>query len=133
MRVRMKLDVAGIKLSLAQWSRLSESERRCLFELPCDDRDKATAYGELLARLVLLRTGESVRLLEAAVAAEWDDVRVVPSRVIRRAEALGVAPPSLEQWRDPIGHQGMHRQRGLGAFDIRAKHYCNLMFGRGPL
>jgi hypothetical protein len=99
MLVRMKLDTCGVKLSLGQWNRLPEAERRRLFELPCDDCDQARSYRELLSGLVSLYTGEVIRLLQPIEVPAWLDLRSVPAQVAGRAAELGFRQPSLEQWR----------------------------------
>ena len=99
MLVRMKLDTSGVKLSLAQWNRMPEAERRRLFELPCDNKDQASSYRELLCDLVLRYTGEPARLLELPHEPAWNNVDAVPARLIHRSTDLGLVPPSLDQWR----------------------------------
>jgi hypothetical protein len=44
-------------------------------------------------------TGEPARLLAVADAPAWNDVGTIPSQLIRRANELGLARPSLDQWR----------------------------------
>jgi hypothetical protein len=99
MLVRMKLDTSGVKLTLAQWNRLPEPDRRRLFESPCDDKDQASNDRELLCRLVLQYTGEPARLLQLPNAAAWNNVNAVPAQLVRRARDLGLTAPSLDQWR----------------------------------
>lgn len=99
MLVRMKLDASGVKLSLAQWNQLPEPERRRLLKLPCDNKDQAGSYRELLCDLILRYTGEPARLLELPHELAWNSVDEVPARLIHRAKDLGLVPPSLVQWR----------------------------------
>lgn len=98
MLVRMKLDTCGVKLTLAQWNRLPEAERRRLLEQPCDSRDEAGAYRNSLCRLVPLYAGEEARLLPLPDTLAWNSVGEVPTQVVKRANDAHLAPPSLAQW-----------------------------------
>jgi|SRR5882672_862411 len=99
MLVRMKLDASGVKLSLAQWNELPERERRQLFEQPCNNATEAEVYRQRLCELVSRYTGESIRLLEVPLDPPWDNDAEVPAQLIGRAKLIGLAPPSLQQWR----------------------------------
>ena len=99
MLVRMKLDLAGVKLTLAQWRQLPEADRRRLFEFPCEGKLGAKRYRELVSGLVRVRTGESVCLLSRPEVLAWNNVREIPEQVIGRAIDLGLPPPSIEHWR----------------------------------
>jgi|TARA_Y100000031_G_scaffold139681_1_gene166655 hypothetical protein len=46
--VRMKLDLAGARIHLADWQTLSESERQKLIEVPAGDLTAAVAYFSML-------------------------------------------------------------------------------------
>jgi hypothetical protein len=61
--VRRKLDLAGLKLSLAAWNRLTRAEKLAICHLPVDDDGDLAAYREVLAGFGE-RAGEPVARLE---------------------------------------------------------------------
>ena len=63
MIVRFKMDKAGIKLKLAEWSRFSTGERIELAMKPCGDEREATVYHEYLAWLVKRYTDTEATVL----------------------------------------------------------------------
>lgn len=98
MSVRMKLDQCGIKLSLKQWSRIPAAERRQLLSEPCDTPSNVSLYESLLVRLIETWTAAAVEMVHPDPAPAWADARQVPRRLLDYAAALGVTPPSAEQW-----------------------------------
>src|SRR5436190_17282040 len=60
MIVRFKLDAVGIKLKLAEWSRLSKEERSTLASEPCSTAIEIAMYRSNLQKLVRLRAGNEV-------------------------------------------------------------------------
>ncbi len=97
MSVRMKLDAAGIKLTLKQWNRLAEPERRELIARPAGDSRQLAAYRDYLAELIA-RTGLPLEYTEVDAAPEWADPARMPARIARWAQDLGVTPPTAAQW-----------------------------------
>jgi hypothetical protein len=61
--VRRKLDLAGLKLSLAAWNRLTRAEKLAVCHLPVDGEDDLEAYREALTGFAE-RAGEPVTRLE---------------------------------------------------------------------
>ncbi len=55
--VRAKLDLAGIRIHLADWQRMSLEERRELVTLPCQSPDEVAAFRA--RTLTLARRGGS--------------------------------------------------------------------------
>ncbi len=63
MIIRFKLDIAGIKLSLAQWSSFAPEERNLLATLPCNHRLEKERYEASLQSLLKRHGwGEAERL-----------------------------------------------------------------------
>jgi len=58
MIVRFKLDAAGIKLKLSEWSRLTLPERIDLAELPTTTQGEVFKYRHHLQQLIWSRTGK---------------------------------------------------------------------------
>jgi hypothetical protein len=98
MSVRMKLDLVGIKLSLKQWNRIPSYNRRELVERPCDSAAEATAYKASLVSAIEAHTGTAVEFAPLEATPPWADAKAVPERIGDWSRALGVAPPSEEQW-----------------------------------
>lgn len=98
MAVRRKLDLAGIKLSLRQWSRFTRKDRARLVDLPCETPEQAGFYRAELVRLVRERAAEEAKVLPAA-APDWSQAERVPAAVEAFSRSLGVEPPGPEQWK----------------------------------
>lgn len=77
MVVRLKLDLCGIKLKLAEWSKFSVDERAILAESPCEDQFEISAYKKYLLQLVVDRTGHSASELKAEPM-EWTILDRIP-------------------------------------------------------
>lgn len=99
MAVRFKLDRAGIKLSLRQWSRFLRQDRQALLETQCASAGEVTSYRERVVRLVALRSGEPAKPLVEPSAALGGLAGDVPEGVFSFARASHVAPPTREDWR----------------------------------
>jgi hypothetical protein len=98
MRVRMKLDLCGLKLSLEQWCRLPIAVRRILLEEPC-----GTACEIRRAREYLMRTAEAHGLDALPVVqvdrASWSAASDVPSCVVSAMAATDLGPMGARTWR----------------------------------
>jgi len=97
MAVRFRLDLAGIKLSLRQWSRMSRAERAWLLALPVTDDAVLAKYRDTVAAC-LIRQGEQPERLETEQSPAWAAVHEVPAQVATYAQLAGVASPTLPQW-----------------------------------
>jgi hypothetical protein len=98
MAVRFKLDLAGIKLSLRQWSRFGREERARLLVLPCEASSEVTLYHARLIRLIETLCDEPVKTLAAEAAPLWDHVDAVPPALQVYAAGQGVRAPTRRQW-----------------------------------
>ncbi|MGV1793703.1 nitrate reductase associated protein [Rhizobium sp. A37_96] len=99
MAVRFKLDIAGIKLSLRQWSGFERMERRWLLEQPCETPAEVKAYRDRLTDVIRNRTGEAARQIGLDEEVAWSIVTEVPPVVRAQATSKGVAPPSADHWK----------------------------------
>jgi hypothetical protein len=89
MAVRRKLDLAGVKLKLAQWHGLLDEERQRLLAWP-DDGPSLTAFREwLLARSRSLPQGPA-RGLPPAVDTDWQRSDAMPEGVATSCGELGL-------------------------------------------
>jgi hypothetical protein len=98
MSVRMKLDEVGIKLSLKQWNRMPEPQRRQLVERPCGEAAEAAAYRQYLTDQIKSFTRSEVEFAPVNPLPEWADPGVMPERIAAWARSLEVDPPSAAQW-----------------------------------
>jgi hypothetical protein len=98
MAVRYKLDLSGVKLSLSQWKRFTEDDRRDLLALQCETTPETAQFREQLAALVTTRAGEAPKFLAVESAPAWEDRDAVPDQVITYANSLEIDPPTLAQW-----------------------------------
>lgn len=90
MAVRYRLDLAGVKLKLNEWSKLGQADRRALVEKPCGNPAEAEAWRADLSARVARATGNAPALLTGPVEALWE-APAVPEQVRAKAEAEGVA------------------------------------------
>ncbi|MBS0377121.1 MAG: nitrate reductase associated protein [Proteobacteria bacterium] len=97
MSVRLKLDAAGIKLTLKQWNRIPDPERRELIERPAGDMREVAAYRDYLVDLIG-RTGLPLEYTAVDAAPEWADPQRMPPRIPQWAQGLGIAGPTPSQW-----------------------------------
>ncbi|HWE23894.1 MAG TPA: nitrate reductase associated protein [Myxococcales bacterium] len=89
--VRRKLDLAGLKLSLAAWTALTRAERLAVCHLPVDGAGDLDAYREALAGFAQ-RAGHPVAPLEGGPLdrGAWGPERI-PQAIAARAAKLSIA------------------------------------------
>lgn len=97
MIVRFKMDAAGIKLKLAEWSRMTVRERMALAEMPCSGATETERYREFLVMLVKKHTGQSPAGLAIDPVPAWADLSAVPAALQQQCHELG-ATMGREQW-----------------------------------
>ncbi len=99
MIVRFKMDHAGIKLKLAEWSRFSVGERIELAKMPCGNEREAGSYNKHLAGLIRKYTGLDATAMTVDKNPAWADVSSVPEMLNKKLEGFGWYI-SVEQWRE---------------------------------
>lgn len=99
MAVRFKLDACGVKLSLRQWSRFTQADRRALLLRPCGTGEQGEAYREALVRLVAERTAEAAKPLPPGTTVPWEQLQATPAQVRSFAGLREVRAPSDAEWR----------------------------------
>jgi hypothetical protein len=99
MAVRYKLDRSGVKLSLRQWKKFTEDDRRHLLALPCETAPDTAQYRDQLATLITSRAGEAPVFLPVQPAMVSENRDAVPEQINAFAGTLGVTPLTLDQWR----------------------------------
>jgi hypothetical protein len=97
MQVRFKLDACGIKLKLAEWSKLSFDERENLAELPCFTRQETQRYRQYLQDLIYTRTGNDATELDVEEHPAWANKEQIPEELSEKALAFD-CEISNNQW-----------------------------------
>jgi len=97
MAVRCKLDMCGIKLKLAEWSRFNEHERNQLSTMSCLLPEEIREYRCYLQGLVQYYTESLPDELAVDANPAWLDASRVPEHLQEKAMAMNVQI-SLEQW-----------------------------------
>jgi hypothetical protein len=98
MIVRFKLDACGIKLKLAEWSKMSTDQRVLLADLPCETPIEIEAYGEYLRQLIKSITNQSPADLKVDHNPQWAQLSEIPSILIEKVQEFNLSL-SLAQWK----------------------------------
>lgn len=97
MIVRFKLDACGIKLKLAEWSRMTVADREYLASAPCGNTDEETGvYRENLTALIAQRAGNTPTIMQITEHPAWSRLNAVPE--IIRTKLRDKASITTEQW-----------------------------------
>lgn len=98
LRVRYKLDCAGVRLRLAQWQGMTSEQKMRLLQLPVATSDDLDEYRRVLSRLVG-QQGESLIADEpGAGKEEWRNLHAWPGVVVRQCAMQGLPLPPLHHW-----------------------------------
>lgn len=98
MIVRFKLDAAGIKLKLKEWSRFNRDEKMELTIRPCNNRHETKLYGEYLKELIGKYMNEPATLMEVELEPLWTKFNSVPFVLLKKAREYSW-DFTIEQWR----------------------------------
>ena len=102
LRVRYKLDCAGIRLRLAQWQALTHDEKTQLLQLSIVTPQERGAYRDVLIRMVN-RLGGAALVEEPMTGKEgWRTTEAWPDVVVRQCEAQHLPLPPLSKWQSLI-------------------------------
>ena len=97
MIVRFKLDACGIKLKLAEWSRMKPAEREYFATAACVNPEEITRYREELRRLILERTETVPTEIAVEEKPAWSKTDAIPD-LVREKLAEGQWTMSIQQW-----------------------------------
>jgi hypothetical protein len=97
MIVRFKMDRAGIKLKLEEWSKFSTAERIELATKSCGDEREAKTYHQYLAWLVERYTEKQATGLAIEESPGWVELKNVPVELQEKANEFGWSV-STKQW-----------------------------------
>jgi hypothetical protein len=98
MIVRFKMDRAGIKLKLSEWSKFSVPERIELALNPCENEIDVQAYSNYLSDLVKKYTGNDATSLVIDNDPEWSRLNIVPEPLQEKLRKFSVHI-TTGQWR----------------------------------
>ncbi len=101
--VRMKLDLAGVRVSLNTWRALSIEERRALCHLPAGTDEEKEVFAAFLATLAENRAGVEAERCPALDPDAWT-AAAVPDSVAARSDGEGV-PVTPAEWSRWAGHE----------------------------
>ena len=98
MIVRFKMDKAGIKLKLSEWSKFNTEERVELALMPCDDEEETNKYNCYLAGLVKKYTVRDATRMEIDQYPLWGDLYSIPGMLTEKLSEFNWSL-SIEEWR----------------------------------
>jgi hypothetical protein len=98
MSVRFKLDACGIKLKLAEWSRLNVTERENLANFSCEAPDEIAQYRQYLKQLVFTHTGNHATDLPVMQNPTWGLLDEIPYPLQEKLNEFKWSV-SLQQWK----------------------------------
>lgn len=104
MIVRFKMDKAGIKLQLAEWSKFNVTERIELAKKACSNDEEAEEYNNYLTGLIKKHTGKDATALIVDTNPVWADTNTVPRFLNDRLKNFGWKL-SPEQWKSQTNLQ----------------------------
>jgi hypothetical protein len=98
LRVRYKLDCAGVRLRLSQWQAMTPEEKGQLLRLPVATLADLEAYRAALGRIAD-RQGVALQADEPrAGEADWRNADAWPAVVIKQCELQGLPLPPVLRW-----------------------------------
>lgn len=97
MVVRFKLDAAGVKLKLSEWSKFHPEERIRLATMPIADQPAIVLYHQYLIALITKYTGDTATMLPVEQAPAWANLKQIPDMLIEKLAAIQLHL-SLAKW-----------------------------------
>jgi hypothetical protein len=97
MIVRFKLDACGIKLKLAEWSKMTPSQRAQLASAPCDTPKEVSRYQEHLSMMIRVQAGSTPTFIPVPENPPWSRKDDIPYTVLEKSKELECLI-SLSQW-----------------------------------
>ncbi|GAB2833386.1 nitrate reductase associated protein [Ferruginibacter profundus] len=86
MIVRFKMDAAGIKLKLSEWSKFTRAERIQLAVMPAATDEEAKWYNHYLSQLVEKYTGNKATALAIDTNPGWANLENIPEMLAEKAK-----------------------------------------------
>lgn len=133
MFIRFRLDKAGIKLKLEEWSRFTVDERTRLATQPCDTEEEVKAYTTDLQELIRVRSGNEPTFITTDSNPSWEDTGDIPTIITEKAKSYNVVIPP-NRWRNLTrlqrfalvklakqGHESKNFSKALKEFGLAGK------------
>jgi hypothetical protein len=98
MLVRFKMDAAGIKLKLSEWSKFKLEERVQLALQPVSTPGELESYNIYLVELVAKYTGNKATVLAIETKPGWADTENIPAILKEKAGGFGLVV-TPEKWK----------------------------------
>ena len=98
MIIRFKMDRAGIKLKLSEWSRFNTEERILLAKMKCESDEEVLTYRCYLRSLIRTYTGREGTQLEIEHSPLWRNTGSLPGMLDHKLAELGWGV-SVAQWK----------------------------------
>jgi hypothetical protein len=98
MITRFKMDISGIKLKLAEWSKFTINERKQLADLPCMTEEEIKFYKNYLQQLIRTRSGNEPTELLVNENPVWANLNKVDTGLQEKAKEFNWVI-LIEQWR----------------------------------
>jgi hypothetical protein len=92
MCVRLKLDLAGVKLKLNEWSKMDPAERAYMADMPCGTHDEIRGFRDFTSLLVRINCGALPSLMSPPEPL-WE-ADAASAQVTEKAAVLGLAFPA---------------------------------------
>jgi hypothetical protein len=86
MIVRFKMDAAGIKLKLSEWSKFKKEERIQLALMPAANDEEASTYNNYLSQLIEKYTADKATALAINPNPEWANLENIPAMLKEKAK-----------------------------------------------
>lgn len=99
MIVRFKMDQAGIKLKLTEWSKFNVVERIELAKKDCSNENEIKLYNQYLVNLIINYTGKPATSLQIDDSPAWTNTSIVPEILLEKLRGYGWQL-STKQWKD---------------------------------
>lgn len=101
MIMRLKLDVCGLRISLAAWQVLSRDEREELVAMPFASKEERTAFRSRLTAMLAPHAGDPEKAVEEVdidPSPAWQQTEKVPQDVIDTLHAMSLPVITQTQW-----------------------------------
>ncbi len=102
LRVRYKLDCAGIRVRLSQWQAFTQEEKRLLLQLPVDTPEAQGTYRAALITMVNRHGGTAMAEEPRPVEQGWRVTQTWPDVVVRQCEAQHLPLPPISFWQSLV-------------------------------
>lgn len=97
MIVRFKMDAAGIKLKLAEWSKFKRADRIQLAVMPASTDEEAKLYNNYLSQLIEKYTGNKATELAISANPDWANLETIPDMLAEKAKEFNLEI-TKEKW-----------------------------------